>query len=322
MKRGLANSVLAIVVAATLVFGACSQSSDSSGRGDSQPQTEEAAKEAAVAFGTALFSSDPDSFNYLSAACKQKWGDAASWGANVAGGFMMLKAFTGVDPADGTIGDPVVVSFAPDKAKIDVPLNNDAGEPLIAGNDDGDDGFDFIYENGAWRIDDCEAIGDTTTSSSGDDDGPGTTVGGELAPAGEATEAGRRADATTVAAGETATSDDGVAVTVSGFAPTERDGTKPDETIFHVNVRVENRSGDDISYYSVIGFCSDGTEGHFYSGDFDSPVTTLDPNETVPSGSFAEGTVAVSVVTPCDSPVVRVSINNEDVDVAVPADVL
>lgn len=322
MNRGPGYSVLAMVVGATFVIGACSQTTEraSSGGGDSQPQTEEAAKEVAVEYATALFSSNPDSFNYLSAECKAKWGDAASWAANMAAGFMMLKGFTGVDPADGTIGDPAVVSFAPDRAAISVPLLNDAGEPLIAGDEE-DDGIDLIYEDGQWRATECESIGEGSSNSQ-DEDEPGTTVGGDLAPAGEIKEANRRGKAASVSVGETATSDDGVAVTISGFAPTDRTGSKPGEKVFHVSVRVENRSGDDISYYSVKAFCADGTEGNFFVGEFDSPVTTLDPNDEVPSGSFAEGTVAVSAMTPCVDPVLRVSIDNEDVDVPVPPEVL
>lgn len=95
-----------------------------------------------------------------------------------------------------------------------------------------------------------------------------------------------------------------------------------DEPWIEIEVRIENPTGEDAPGLVPDVVCAGATEGESYQAD-----STVDPQEDVLAGSFAEGTVNLlpagnerigGPISECESPaVIRVG----EVDVPVPADV-
>lgn len=227
----------------------------------------------------------------------------------------LMEGMFGVKASDLRIGKITTRNVTETAGEVAVEVLDKEGKPFDEG---GPDFSEFVYEDGDWRSTDCESMSDAFDSGSGPDDAPSateTTFAGELVPADEAKERAEREASARGVIGEPATID-GLSVVVSSISFRE---TLTDEDAYTVNVavRVENRTGEDKSTPQMTAVCEDGSSGSWYAD------STFDPYRSLPSGSYSEGNLILSVPRDCVNPVVRakafMSFEEGAVDWAIPA---
>ena len=223
-------------------------------------------------------------YDYFTAECRDSI-SRAEW----AGQAMLAQAFM-----EAMFGDA-------DLKVTDVKTRNvtsTSGEAAVTVTLDGEDmgGPDeydlYLFEDGDWKTTDCETLDDTGESSSGiefDSEGStelsvgdetANTVGGELRSANDAL-------AEEAVQGEqgsfgSAVELNGVSITVN---PPNVSGDD-DGPWLEVPVRVENRLTEAISWMVLEMYCSGNPESGSWQWE-----STLDLSSSIPSGTFAEGTV-------------------------------
>jgi hypothetical protein len=166
-----------------------------------------------------------------------------------------------------------------------------------------------------------ECDGSTRSDFGSDSDAEATTTlldSSDLVPADEA----ERKAATKAALGEEIDAGDGLFLIVSDV----RVGGD-DEPWLAVEARAENRGGDEVSIPEFAAICAGSTEGDGWQADSTFPMY-----DEVRSGSFAEGTLNLLPtgnsrtgvpIEACDAPaVIRISLDDKNVDIPVPSDVL
>lgn len=237
-------------------------------------------------------------YDFLSAACKEAVSES-EWGMNMMVVTGMIESFMDLRTADLQVGDVTVRNVDGDSGEAAVVVLDKDGNPLEGFLGDGEDAYTaFVYEDGSWRTTDCETMGDGTDVTDGTG-GPETTFGGELTPADAATEAAARMASLD---GELGSAYDlgNLRITVSAIEaahPANMQDMGVDAAV-SVTARVENRSAEDDFVPTLQLVCADGNEGFWLD-------STLEPMAAVPSTSFAEGDVTISLPQDCTDPVVR-----------------
>ena len=191
--------------------------------------------------------------------------------AQVTVAVQMAKAF-GIDPAKGNIVgvESQNVTGTSGEVRVNVAFMGET-------SDSSDSWETMAYEDGAWRLTDCDfgsIDGDSDSQSSSN--GTGTTVGGALRSSGEVAAEEALSKATQGSFGVPVNLGSGVSVTLSNPRVSERG-------LLTVDVRAENRGAKVQSPQVFIRCGGSPDEGPFYAG------SSYDPNEVIPTGTFAEG---------------------------------
>jgi hypothetical protein len=277
-----------LLAAALPIFGVLTSCGGSAGSG---PATAEGLEKAARKMMELALNDPAELYEYMSADCKASMTRAEYRVKAALGKAMLDTMFEGVDV---TIGDVTTRNVTATEGEAAVEVRFD-GEAMGSA-----DSYEkFVYEDGAWRTTDCDAAsgGDgaagTGEASSGadaaageemstiDDAGqPPETVGGEL----RSSDAVLADEAVQGVSGQfgSPVALEGVGVTVSSPAV----GTDDVGPWLEVDVRVENRRTESLSLVAVELFCAGNPEGGGWQYE-----STFDPMETVPSGSYSEGTM-------------------------------
>jgi len=271
--------------AAALLFAGCS---DSDGGGGSSEQSAEGLAGDAERFAKAIVARDTSTaYEYMELSCQEEMSQQ-EFTAELTVAFEFAKAF-GMDMSKATITGVETRNVEGDTGEARVEGDID-GEPLS----DSDEFDDFVYQEGRWRTTDCGmGMGEDSEMSFDDEDSSDTTIGGELTPAEEARAERELSGATTAEVGETIDLGDGMSVVVSSISVGQEGSVA-----LGVDVRAENRGEDGYSPTLAIR-CSGSTDRGARLGG----PRGYEPNEEMPSGSFEEGTVYLTLPQDgCDTP--------------------
>jgi hypothetical protein len=286
---------------ATVVLMACTNDDS----GDGFPATEDGLRKAATAQAQAFIDSPASTYDFLTDDCQAKV-TRSDWAAQMLLAMGLLEGFIGTEVGELQVGDVQVRNVADGRGEAAVELLDPNGKPI-----DSETSFStFVHEDGTWKSPECdEGFDDSATA----DTGPTTTFDGELRPSDEVREEQARADALAITLGESFALGD-LTVVVTSVELGNPDTAFEGETPIVVELRAENRSGEEQAPPDVDVFCLDGsTATSFGEGTFDQ-------FEQLPNGSFEEGTVQLGVPGECEAPVVRISSFFDEVDADYPLD--
>lgn len=286
----------------------------SCGGASGHPATAAGLEDAARAQIAAFLKAPGTTYGFLSRDCRKKV-SRAEWGVQMAMATSLMEGMFGIKASDLRIGKVTSRNVTATTGEASVEVLDKDGKAF---DESGPNFSEFIYENGDWRSTDCENMSDAfddTSVTADTADATTTTYGGELVPADEAKERAVREASADGVIGEPA-SIDGLTIVVSSITFRET-LTEEDAYTVNVAVRVENRTGDDQSTPQMTVVCEDGSSGSWYAD------STFDPYRSLPSGSYGEGNLILSVPRNCANPVVRakafISMEDSAVDWAIPA---
>lgn len=266
------------------VFGAAALVLVSACGGESSEATAASLEQSVREMAQVAFDEPIKMYDYFTEECRDSI-SRAEW----AGQAMLAQAFMEAmfDGAELKVTDVKTRNVTSTSGEASVTVTLD-GEDM-----GGPDEYDlYLFEGGKWKTTDCETLDDAGESSSGIEfDGEGSvelsmgdetsdTVGGELRSADDALaeEAVQGQEGTFGGAVNL----NGVSITVDSPIVNGDD----DGPWLEVPVRVENRLTESISWMVLEMYCSGNPEGGSWQWE-----STLDLSSSIPSGTFAEGTV-------------------------------
>lgn len=274
----------ALAVGTLFLLSACG-----GGGSGSAPATEDGLRDVAREMSEKAFSNPEQMYDYFSSECRSSISRA-----EFAGQAMMAKIFLEsiVDGREVSVASVNTRNVTDSSGEVQVIIELD-GEVL-----EDDPGYTpFVYEDGAWKSNDCPDA-DPFGDDDSDSDAPSDTVGGELRSSDDvlAEEAVQGTDGNY----GTPVQLDGVTVTLD--APTV---VVSDERRLRTNIRVENRLTEELWYVSTNIICAGNPEGGSWGYE-----STFNPMDEIPSASYSEGSLDLTLPNPsysgdpppCNSP--------------------
>lgn len=314
-----------VLVTGVIGLTACSGSSPGGGSGSAdgggsakvakQPATAEGLKAAVKAMAEALLRSPASTYDYQTAECRSKM-TRAEYTAQMLMAQVFLEGLAKVKMSEMRVGEVTVRNVTATSGEGTVELLDTSNKPI----GDSTSYTTYVYEDGTWLNSECASGGGDSSGDSGSE-GSDTTIGGDLISTNEAAERDLRSKSSNGEVGATAILD-GMTIRVSSveFGEAFDDPTLSEPYNIKVQVRVENRTGQEHDIPELKVVCADGTSGSWSSEGTYSAFSKLQ------SGTFAEGTLSLGVPRGCKEPLIRAAASMFSdatlVDWAVPAGAL